>query len=350
MKINKLGSSDITVTSLGMGCWAYGGGRYWGDQSQNDVNEIVHAALDRGINYFDTAEVYNDGASESSLGLALRGRRAKAVIGTKISTANTRPETLKEHCHDSLRRLGTDYIDIYMLHWPINIKSIEHFSEDKELVNSPPSVEDAFCTLLKLKQDGKIREIGISNHGVKQMQEIQKVCDCIVVNELPYNLISRAIERDILPFCVENKIGVLGYMAMQQGILAGIYPAIESIPPAQVHSRHFHFSRGGDESRHGEEGAEAEIMNLLSGMKKMSRDTGITLPAMSLAWAMAGNGISCTLVGSRNILELESNIKAASLRLPEDMMQELNRLSAPILKKLGYNPDYYENRKYSRIC
>ena len=345
----RLGNSSITISTLGMGCWAYGGGKYWGAQNQKDVDEVVHAALDQCINYFDTAEVYNDGESEVSLGLALQGRRSEAVIGTKVSTSNTKPAVLREHCEASLKRLKTDYIDIYMLHWPLNPKAVEHFTDDSDLISSPPTVQEVFETMTKLQKEGKIRYIGISNHGIQQMEEIRKTGTDIVVNELPYNLISRGIEDGIVQYCIEKNIGVFGYMAMQQGILAGIYPAIEAIPPAQAHSRHFHFSRGGQESRHGEEGAEEEIFYLLKGMQKIANDLGINIPTLSLSWAMEGNGISCTLVGSRTLNELTMNINTASYKLPDDAYKKLDELSKPVLQKLGTNPDYYENRKNSRI-
>lgn len=349
MEIKRLGNSDIFLSTLGMGCWAYGGGKYWGDQNQKDVDDVVHAALDQGINYFDTAEVYNDGESEISLGLALKGRRTEAVIGTKVSTSNTKTATLIEHCEASLKRLGTDYIDIYMLHWPINPKSIEHFTTDKNLITSPPSVEEAFETLVKLQKEGKILEIGISNHGVEQMKEIQKTGTRVIVNELPYNLISRGIEDGILPYCIQNNIGVLGYMAMQQGILAGIYSSIESIPAAQAHSRHFHYTRGGEQSRHGEAGAEEEIFQMLSSMQKIAKEINSNIPTLSLAWAMEKDGISFTLVGSRNVDELKMNVNTASMKLPTDVVDELNQLSDPVFKKIGSNIDYYESKENSRI-
>lgn len=349
MKRNTIGASGIEISALGMGCWAYGGGSYWGNQAQQDVNEVVHLALDRGINYFDTAEVYNDGASEASLGIALKGRRAEAVIGTKVSTANVRPQTLRRHCEESLKRLQTDYVDIYMLHWPINPKSIEHFSDDAALIADPPSVEEAFQTLKDLKKEGKIREIGISNHGVRQMEEVLGVCPEIAVNELPYNLISRAIESAILPFCVQHKIGVLGYMAYQQGILTGKYRDMSEVPPPQAHSRHFHFSRGGALSRHTEPGAEAEITELLRVIREVADTLGISMAAVSLSWAMRKAGISNTLVGSRDRKELLSNIEVAEFHLPDDAYAALNRASQPVLTLLGDNPDFYQNREESRI-
>lgn len=348
MKKNIIGKSKIEVCALGMGCWSYGGGSYWGDQSQDEVNRVVHYALDAGLNYFDTAEVYNDGASESSLGIALKGRRSSAVIGTKISTSNVKRETLIQHCEASLRRLQTDYIDIYMLHWPVNPKAIEHFSNDVSLIEDMPQVEEVFETLRMLKQQGKIREIGISNHGVQQMQEVIATHTDIAVNELPYNLISRSIEKEILPFCIKENIGVLGYMAYQQGILTGIQD-FSKLRPSQMHSRHFKNERGGNESRHFEDGAEEEILALLDGLHKISAETGLSVPALSLGYAMSKDGISSTLVGSRTIEELQSNIQIAENVLSPDIVKQLDVLSQPIWDKLGDSPDYYENRKNSRI-
>ncbi|MBB6734713.1 aldo/keto reductase [Cohnella zeiphila] len=349
MKRKRLGKTYISLSVLGMGCWAYGGGAYWGEQSQKDVNDVVHAALDQGINYFDTAEVYNDGESERSLGLALKGRRTQAVIGTKVSTSNTKSAALRKHCEESLRRLGTDYIDIYMLHWPINQKAIEHFTADQSLISSPPTVQEAFDTLMQLRREGKIRAVGISNHGLRQMEEARQTGADIAVNELPYNLISRAIEDGIMPYCVDNQIGVLGYMAMQQGILTGAHSTADSLSAPRAHSRHFHYTRGGDMSRHGEEGAEEEIFDLLRGMKEIAAEIHTDIPTLSLAWAMAGEGITSTLVGSRNVAQLMINVKAASEPLPRDVIERLNKLSEPVLAKLGTNPDYYENRNNSRI-
>ncbi|MFA6507005.1 MAG: aldo/keto reductase [Treponemataceae bacterium] len=347
MRFNILGNSDIAVSALGLGCWSFGGGAYWGHTSQKDVEAVVRSALDSGLNYFDTAEVYNGGESERALGLALGEHRAEAIIGTKVSTSACGPSALRNHCVASLKRLGTDYIDIYMLHWPINKKALEHFSDDPELLKTLPTTEEVFTGLLQLKKEGLIRNIGVSNHGVQQMD--QALDSEILVNELPYNLVSRGIETDILPYCAKKRIGVIAYMAMQQGLLAGIYPTPESVPPAQAHSRHFHYSRGGEQSRHGEDGAEREIFTLIGEARKLADQLGVTLPVLSLAWAMSNKDIACTLVGVRSVEKIKMNISAAEFALPEDARRMLDSLSLSVLEKLGPNPDYYENRKSSRI-
>jgi len=349
MQKRKLGKSDLEVSPIGMGCWAYGGGEYWGEQSQSDVNYVVHKALDLGINLFDTAEVYNNGASEESLGIALEGLRHKAIVCSKISPSNAYPETMRRHCEASLKRLRTDYIDIYMLHWPINTISLKHFSKDPSILENPPSTQEAFDTLMQLKKEGKIRYIGISNFGVQQMKEALETGAEILVNEIAYNILSRAIEKDIVPFCIEKDISVFGSMALQQGLLTGKYSRPEDVPPYQAHSRHFRHERGCGHSRHFGEGAEKEVFEAIHQLKEIADDLGVPLEQLAIAWILAKPGIKCALVGSRNIKQLESNIQAGYLKLDNEIIEKIDRISEPVLGKLGYNPDYYESEENSRV-
>ena len=132
MEIRNCGSSDLKLSALGVGCWSFGGGEYWGDQDQQDADRVVKRACELGINYFDTAEMYNDGRSEQSLGRAIRGLpRDRIIIGTKVSPSNAAPDVLRASCEASLKRLGTDTIDLYMIHWPIHPHSIQHFTDDE---------------------------------------------------------------------------------------------------------------------------------------------------------------------------------------------------------------------------
>lgn len=348
MEKRKLGSSDLDVSVLGMGCWQYGGGDYWGEQSQKDVNNIVHQALDVGINYFDTAEVYNNGESEKSLGNALKGKREMAVIGSKITPANLHPSVLRKHCEDSLARLQTDYIDVYMVHWPVEPHAIEHFTNDVSLISNPTTLQEAFDGLAALQQEGKIRHIGISNHGVEQMKAVQATGVPFVVNELAYNLLSRAIEAHILPYCIENEIGVIGYMPLQQGLLTGNYTSLEAVKPMQARSRHFHFSRGTG-SRHGETGAEEEIKVALKEIQILANELGVDMITLSLAWAIARKGMTTAIVGCRNEKQLAQNIQGALYHLENEAIEKLNQITDSVKAKLGDNPDYYENRNNSRI-
>ncbi len=323
-----------------MGCWAYGGGEYWGAQSQKDVNEVVRFAVDQGCNFFDTAEAYNGGASEASLGLALEGiPRDKVLIGTKISPSNAKPDKLKEHCDDSLRRLRTGYVDLYMVHWPITPHSIRHFTTENI---ATPRVQEAFDTLMRLKKAGKIRYIGVSNFGPAKLDEALATGAEIVINELPYSLLTRAIELEILPKCRTLGIGVLGYMSLLQGVLADIYPTLDDVPVWQRRTRHFD-SRRTPHTRHGLPGAEAETNGALASIRAIAKKHGTTMPELALKWAMAGSGITCSLCGSRNLQELRQNIKAALDPLAPEIIEELNAATRPLLEKLGPSFDYYEN-------
>jgi aryl-alcohol dehydrogenase-like predicted oxidoreductase len=325
---------------LGMGCWAYGGGEYWGAQSQKDVDAVVRSAIEQGANFFDTAEAYNKGASESSLGMALRGLpRDKILIGTKISPSNAAPATLFKHCDASLKRLQTDYIDLYMVHWPMTPHSIKHFTTE---TISPPAVSHAFGALESLKQAGKIRHIGVSNFGVQKLSEAMATGVEISINELPYSLLTRAIEIEILPFCREKGIGVLGYMSLMQGVLADIFPTLNEVPVWQRRTRHFD-SRRVPECRHGLFGAEDKTDSTLRSIRAIAAKHGMTMPEIALKWAFAGNGITSSLCGSRNLKQLQSNIKAASEPLNAEIVQELNAATAPLLEELGPSFDYYEN-------
>lgn len=334
------GKHDLKLPILGMGSWAYGGGEYWGDQSQNDVNEVVRYAIEHGCNFFDTAEAYNDGASETSLGLALQGiPREQVMIGTKISPSNTLPEQLKKHCDASLSRLRTDYLDLYMVHWPITPHSIRHFTSDAIAI---PPMQEVFDTLMQLKAVGKIRYIGVSNFGVDKLLEALATGAEIVINELPYSLLTRAIELHILPKCQALGIGVLGYMSLLQGVLADVYPTLDDVPVWQRRTRHFD-SRRNAQTRHGLPGAEAETNAALASIRAIAQTHAMTMPELALKWAMARPGITSSLCGSRNLQEFRQNLLAAQVPLAPEIIDALDMATKPLLEELGPSFDYYES-------
>jgi aryl-alcohol dehydrogenase-like predicted oxidoreductase len=347
MKKEKLGKSDIFVSTMTVGCWPFGGGEYWGEQSQKDVDQVVHTALDSGVNTFDTAEMYNNGESERSLGKALKGRRNEAVIISKIGPSNCRQ--VRKHCIESLQRLDTDYLDVYMLHWPINKLAVEHFTSDKSIIESPPTIEEAYAQLDELKKEGFIRSIGMSNFGRTQMEEVVRTGVQIDVNEMSYNIVSRAIEAEIAPYCMENNISIIGSMGLQQGLLAGIYKTPDDVPKHQAHSRHYPDYRGGGTSRHGEAGAEKEIFEAVNQLRKIADELHIHIAQLSIAWILKKPFMASTLVGSRNIGELKTNIEACSLEISDETEALIDKISRPALDILGNNPDYYEHSSKSRI-
>jgi len=340
MELRACGKTDLRLPLLGMGCWAYGGGEYWGAQDQRDVDAVVRAAVERGCPFFDTAEAYNDGASESSLGAALQGLpRDRVLIGTKISPSNTEPKALEEHCDASLRRLRTDYIDLYLVHWPITAHSIRHFADGPV---PTPSVPEAFAALARLQQAGKIRWIGVSNFGRARLAEALAAGVKIAANELPYSLLSRAIELEILPFCREQGIGVLAFMPLMQGVLGDTYSTLADVPARRRRTRHFNCS-GNPLCRHGMPGAEAETSSALLAIRAAAKRLGLTTSQLALKWAFAGDGITSCLCGSRNVRQLEANLQAAEVPLDPADRAELGRITQPLLEALGPSFDYYEN-------
>ena len=343
----KLGNSDILVSAMTVGCWSFGGGDYWGEQSQRDVNDVVSAAIDMDANTFDTAEAYNNGNSERSLGIALRGRRNEAVVISKINPSNCR--NVRQHCINSLQRLQMDYLDVYMLHWPINPLAVKHFTSNEQIIESPPTIEEAYQQLAELKNEGLIRSIGMSNFGRKQMEEVVATGVQVDVNELTYNIVSRAIEAEIAPYCMERHIGIIGSMGLMQGLLAGIYPTADDVPKHQAHSRHFANFRGAETSRHYEEGCEKEIFEVMNRLRTIAADLNIHIAQLAIAWILKKPFMVSTLVGSRNVAELKMNAEACIIEISDEVESLIDEISLPVLQLLGNSPDYYEHRLKSRI-
>ena len=315
------GKSGIEISPMGIGCWSYGGGDYWGPQAQSDVTAVANAALDAGINFFDTAEGYNNGRSEEALAVALKGRRHEAVIGTKVSKPD--PATIRERCEASLQRLQTDYIDIYMIHWP----------------HDEIAIEESMTKLTRLQKDGLIRAIGVSNFGVEQLTAVLETGASVAVNQLCYNLLSRAIEPELLPLCRKHDVGILGYMPLLQGILTGQYKRAEEIPP--VHARFRHFRDDRPQASHGEEGAEEEMFETLEAIRGIAEAEQVPMARLAIAWAMARQGITCMLVGTRNVDELAKNLNVLNYSPSAAVIERLDEITAPLLAKLGTNPDYF---------
>ncbi len=332
--------TGLCLPPMGLGTWAFGGGSYWGPQDQGEVDTVVSRALDMGIHYFDTAETYNAGASEVSLGRALRGQRDRAIIGSKVSPSNTKPATLRACCEASLTRLGTDRIDLYMVHWPIHANSLRHFTQDPLLLAHPPSVAEAFLALAQLQAEGKIGHIGVSNFGVRQLEEVRALGVRIAVNEMPYNLLMRGIEVEIGPYCQDHGIGIMGYMTLMQGVLAGDFPSFETVPSMRLRTRHFSSKRAG--SRHGEAGFEEQTWSALQAIREIALSLNLPVADLAIAWALHNSAINCVLAGCRTLSQLEENARAVHHSLSEDTVQRLNAATEELLRLLGPNTDYYQ--------
>lgn len=340
MPSDHTGFAALSPGSLGLGCWALGGGAYWGTLEQTMASQIVHRALDAGIRYFDTAESYNNGASEHALGQALGSDRHRAIIGTKVSPDNVQNPGVRAACESSLRRLGTDYIDLYMLHWPLPLGPD---STSRHLL------EDVWATFLALQEEGKIRAIGLSNHGPQQMRQVQALSVPIVSHELPYNLFSRAIECEILPICQQQHYRVIAYSPLQQGLLTGKYASFDAIPPQRARSRHFHWARGQGQSRHHGAGAEEAMAEALETLQTLAIDLQVSTSQLALAWVRAHPAIDVTIVGVHTAEQLEDHLAASAALCPPAIRAQMNAATQALFDTLGCNPDYYEDAVRSRI-
>lgn len=328
MKYQKLGKAQINVSKICMGCWALSGDKFWGPQSESDSIRTLHTAMDVGINFFDTAESYGDGYSEEILGKAFSHQREKIVIGTKVSPEHLSREKIIQACKASLRRLKTDYIDVYHIHFP----------------NPEVPISETLEALKKLQDEGKIRAISVSNFGRKDLQEFL-THSRVEVDQLPYNLLWRAIEYEILPFCVQNNIEITCYSPLSQGLLTGKFRSPDEVPVGRARTRHFSGKR--PMARHGEEGAESETFATIKDIQHIAEEINIPMAKIALAWLLTQEGITSVIVGARKPEQVFENVRAADLELPPDVIAKLTKATEKLKQKLGPNPDIWQSE--SRI-
>ena len=330
MNYNYLGKSNIKVSEFALGCWPFAGGSVWGNQDKSESISTVHVALDNGINFFDTAEGYDDDFhSEVILGEALKNKRNNSVIATKISPPNLLPDKIEEACDNSLKRLSTDYIDLYQIHWP----------------NHNVKIEDSLNVLNKLIEKGKIRTIGVCNFGVLDLKDILKF-GSITTNQIPYNLLWRPIEQEILPECKNNNIGMICYSPLAQGLLTGRYKNPDDVPDGISRSRLFNNKR--PLANHDEEGCEDEVFISIDKIKKISSELGEHPAKISLAWLRHQPNITSLLVGARSVDELNLNLSAFEYELDLDIISNLSNSTEKIKNYLGNNPDMWNSNNRMR--
>jgi myo-inositol catabolism protein IolS len=344
------------LSSVGLGCWQLGGGDYWGPSDQAEATRLIRQAVDWGINYFDTAEMYNEGRSEVFLGEALQGiPRDEIIVGTKVWPTHLHPQALRASCEDSLKRLGMDMIDLYMIHWPLNPDTFGMFSDlSKQGVSGQagqavtiPSLEDAVATLLQLQCEGKIRWLGLSNYGVTQLERIQSLGGVYTVDQIAYNLVTRAAEFDLLPYCQAQGVGIITYMTLMQGLLTDKYKTLDDIPDWYTRTRHFNSQRN-SKTRHGEAGAETELSLALQEIRDLAREHGTSVAELAVQWVVAQPGVTCALVETHSLASLKQNVMAAATPLTPDVWERLNTLADPLKHALGPGLDIFENTQRDR--
>jgi len=336
----KCGKFDFELPVLGLGGWSFGSGDYWGAQEQKDVDEVVELGISVGANYFDTAEAYDGGKAETALGIALKGKQG--IIGSKVLPQNCTPEKLRQSLNNSLKRLQVDNLFLYMVHWPLDTHKFPPETPESDI----PQVSTCFETLKELQKAGKITHVGVSNFGVAQLKVALATGIQITVNQLGYGLFLRSIEYDVLPFCRENGIGVIGYSPLLQGLLTGKYKTIDEMPDWRTRTRHFNSTR--NRSRHGGPGCENEMLVALDQIRKVAEELGVTMTDLALAWAIHTPGITTIIPGSRTKGQLESNLKSIELKLTNEVYEKLAKITDPVKAHLGKYIDIYENIQNQR--
>lgn len=323
--LEKLGKTDLYTSKIVYGCM--GGAGAFGSQEEKDSIEALQTAHEVGINFFDTAEAYGNGYSEQLLNKALGSVRKDLVILSKAATPNVGKDKIITACERSLKNLGTDYIDIYLLHWP----------------NRDVPFEESLEALELLKKQGKIKYFGVSNYGELDLKDAVKKTDQIVVDEVAYNLFFRAIEFGTLPTCIENNIPVLCYSSLMQGLLAGKYKDIKDFPDNRARTRMFD-SRTRLQCRHGENGCEAELADSLEKLWALVNSTDYSMEELSVGWLKKQQGVGGVIVGTRNREQSLGLKKLIDIDLESDILNEITKITDDLKSALGPNIDMWDFR------
>lgn len=309
-ELRKLGNSDLEITPLGIGAWAIGGGGWqfsWGNQDDHDSVSAIRAALDAGINWIDTAAVYGLGHSEEVVGEAIRGISKKPYIFTKCERRwdadrkiypSLKAESIRQECEDSLRRLKVDKIDLYQVHWP----------------DPGADIEEGWTEMARLKEQGKVRFIGVSNFNVEQMKRAQTIAP-ITSLQPPYSLVVRKSEPEILPFAKQNKIGVIVYSPMGAGLLSGkmTKERAQNLPKDDWRTRNKEF----------QEPQLSHNLALVEVLRKIGQRHGRTPGEVALAWTLHNPAVTAAIVGLRRADQVQGTIGALTFRITDEEAAEI---------------------------
>jgi aryl-alcohol dehydrogenase-like predicted oxidoreductase len=322
MEYRKLGNSNLEVSSITFGAWA-AGGWMWGGTEKNDAIRAIRAAYDLGVTSIDTAPIYGQGRSEEIVGEAIIGlSRDKVQILTKYGmrwdlakgdfafhSADTKDneidiykyagkQSVIKECEDSLRRLGTDYIDLYQIHWP----------------DSTTAIHETMEAVALLIEQGKVRYAGVCNYDVEQVKEASKFLN-IVSNQVPYSMVKRDIEDDVVPYCLEENISILAYSPLERGLLTG------KMKPGYIfqegdHRAGLYFFTDANIGR---------TNVFLDKIRPLAFRKGATLAQIVLRWTIEQPGITIALAGARNKRQSVENAGAVSINLSTEELAFINK-------------------------
>lgn len=326
-----LGSSDLELSPIAFGAWAIGGWM-WGGNEKRDSIRAIQACLDQGISSIDTAPIYGFGLSEEIVAEAIAGKRHQYEIMTKagmrwddtrgvhyFSTTNNEgkscevykysgKESVLAECERSLSRLACDYIDLYQIHWPDESTPIEETMEALQI----------------LMDQGKIRAAGVSNYSLDQMKEAASNIS-LASNQLPYSMVRRDIEDDIVPWCLENDCGILAYSPLQRGLLTGKINPETTFAAGDSRPSLPHFQKDN----------VIETNNFLDSIRPLALDKGVSLSQLVIRWTLQRPGITVALVGARNEEQVKQNAAAAHFDLSPEEMESINTSLEKVRLDLG---------------
>ncbi|MBN1350177.1 aldo/keto reductase [candidate division KSB1 bacterium] len=330
MEYLRLGNTNMQVSPVALGCWAIVGDATWGPQDESEAIETIHTALELGVNFFDTAEGYGNGYSEELLARGIEGHRQEVIIASKVGSGHLAARDVMSACERSLKRLRADTIDLYQIHWPGGRRV---------------PFEETMGALEKLQQAGKIRAIGISNFGKFDLPEILSI-GRVEANQLPYNLLARAIEYDINPICIENNISILCYSPLMQGLLTGKFSSADDVPEGRARTRHFSSQRS--QIRHGEDGCEEETFYAIARIRAICEAINEPMASVALSWLLHQPGITSVLAGARNPEQMRQNAYAAEVSLSAETLRALADATEKVKEKMGRNPDMWQSQSRYR--
>ena len=310
MQKRYLGNSDLSITPIGIGAWAMGGGGWefsWGPQDDADSIAAIHEGLDRGINWIDTAAVYGLGHSEEVVARALKGRSNRPYVFTKCERVwddkgnigrSLKAESIRREVEGSLRRLHVDVIDLYQIHWP----------------EPDADIEEGWGEMRRLQEQGKVRYIGVSNFNASQMRRAQKIAP-ITSLQPKYSLLAREIEESILPFAAENNIGVIVYSPMYSGLLSGAMnrERIGSFAPDDWRKRNANF----------QEPLLSRNLRLACLLRDIGSRHGRTAGEVAIAWTLHNPAVTGAIVGVRSRSQVEGIIGAGDFQLSNAELSEI---------------------------
>jgi myo-inositol catabolism protein IolS len=315
VEYRSLGSSGITVPAIGLGTWPMSGA-WWGSTDDATSIQTIHRALELGVTLLDTAEAYGAGHAEEVVGQALAGHRHDAIIADKVAPNHLQPELLRQAFAASCQRLQTDYLDLYFIHWP----------------NIDLPIGPAMEELERMRREGAIRAIGVSNFTAEEMAEAQRY-GRIDVLQPPYNLFWRAIERAEVPYCLEHGIGIMTYSSLAQGLLTGTLSRDTTFPP--------------DDQRPSTVLFQPEVyqrcLDAVDQLRPIADRNGKTVAQLAIRWLTSQPGVTAALLGARTIAEIEENVGGVDWTLRLDDAALVEAAVRPVAMHVSAYPDMFGN-------